>query len=100
MFSLKALRFFEQAAPKLPTPPLARRPRLASDAADSNVATERVWPEVERRNNSERRVSDRREQQHASFLDTRKRQGRRRSSGRRQDDTNAGKRAMPISVLG
>ncbi|AZP13035.1 hypothetical protein [Undibacterium parvum] len=100
MFSLKALRFFEQAAPKLPTPTFAPRPHLSSASANSELPAAANWPEIERRASEERRASDRREQQHATFLDTRKRQGRRRSSGRRQDDSSASKHTMPISILG
>ncbi|MFZ6750192.1 hypothetical protein [Undibacterium sp. Ren11W] len=100
MFSLQALRFFEQAAPKLPNSPVPQRQRLTSSASEPDQVAERSLPEVERRYREERRASDRREQKHATFLDTRKRQGRRCSNGRRQDDSNVGKRTKTISVLG
>lgn len=59
-----------------------------------------VLPEApeDRRKQTDRRTIERREKQQASYLDTRKIQGRRRSAGRRGSDTMTEYR--PISLKG
>ncbi len=54
------------------------------------------WPEVERRSGIDRRKLDRRQQQQAIMLDTRKVQGRRRCAGRRQDDQPAMRYSLTV----
>jgi hypothetical protein len=52
----------------------------------------------DRRNQTDRRSDDRREKQQATFLNTRKIQGRRRSDGRRNTDSKL--TYTPISLKG
>jgi hypothetical protein len=54
----------------------------------------------ERRRVDERRSDDRRLKQHATFLNTRKTQGRRRSPGRRATDLENLTQYRPISLKG
>jgi hypothetical protein len=82
MFSLKALRFLERPPTQAFATPAAAY-RLPQH--DINLPEEH-WSQIERRTQESRRASDRREQQHATLLNTRKTQGRRRISGRRMED--------------
>lgn len=69
-------------------------------SANSEMLTAPTWPEIDRRARDTRRMQDRREKQHATFLETRKIQGRRRSSGRRKSDRDAPVVRFHISVKG
>jgi hypothetical protein len=55
---------------------------------------------VERRKTPDRRASDRREKQHATFLNTRKNQGRRAMPGRRASDMQVKMDYRSISFKG
>lgn len=55
---------------------------------------------VERRVQADRRLGERRERQQATFLNTRKTQGRRRSPGRRASDLGHEIPYKPISIQG
>jgi hypothetical protein len=66
--------------------------RLSEDLSDS--------AQEERRQSRERRATDRREKQHSTFLNTRKTQGRRHASGRRNSDHNGSRDYRPISLKG
>lgn len=55
---------------------------------------------IERRSNTDRRENDRRMQQAATFLNTRKMQGRRVSHGRRATDLTGKLSYKPISLKG
>lgn len=54
----------------------------------------------ERRKSEDRRANDRREKQASTFLNTRKRQGRRVSHGRRASDLTGQLSYKPISLKG
>ena len=84
MFPLKISNLLQRPVlPQATVGPL--RPRLA--AAESPVsAVEAGRPEQERRMTANRRVSERRENEQAAFLDTRIGKSRRRSAGRRAED--------------
>ena len=98
MFSLKALRFYEQPPAPQYSPP-TKQASLRPDASES-AEQESTWSQIERRTIENRRVIERREQQHATFLDTRKIQGRRRSTGRRATDKEIINERLPISIKG
>lgn len=55
---------------------------------------------VERRKTPDRRGEDRREKQQATFLNTRKTQGRRQTAGRRASDSERKLDYKPISLKG
>ncbi|WMW81177.1 hypothetical protein RF679_02555 [Undibacterium cyanobacteriorum] len=55
---------------------------------------------VERRKTPDRRGNDRREKQQATFLNTRKTQGRRQTAGRRASDSEVKLDYKPISLKG
>ncbi|MBI3285651.1 MAG: hypothetical protein HYZ65_12505 [Burkholderiales bacterium] len=97
LFPLSVLRYFEpaseQRSPLAAVRPAGRQPSAAAGKEASS------WPEVERRKLDTRRQADRREKQQAILLDTRKTQGRRRTAGRRSDDSQAAP-AIHISVQG
>ena len=70
----------------------------ASDS--SKAATQEAASFIERRKMPDRRAGDRREKQHATFLNTRKTQGRRQTAGRRASDAQAKLDYKPISLKG
>lgn len=65
---------------------------------DEQMTDIQIELQEERRKLADRRATERREKQQATFLNTRKIQGRRRSAGRRQSDAIAEYR--PISLKG
>ncbi len=86
MLPIKILRLFEsQNESALVLPKRSKLPTLAA----AQVPQPLSWPEIDRRSGADRRQLDRRQQQQAIILDTRKVQGRRRCAGRRQDDLPA-----------
>lgn len=62
------------------------------------IADIQIELQEDRRKQADRRATERREKQQATFLNTRKIQGRRRSAGRRQSDIMA--KYRPISLKG
>ena len=71
--------------------------RGQTSPADQPLATQQPIPE-DRRKQADRRALERREKQQATFLNTRKAQGRRRSDGRRMSDMTS--KYRPISLKG
>lgn len=71
------------------------RVNAADGSSQTSAATEII---EERRQQTDRRALERREKQQATFLNTRKMQGRRRSAGRRANDAQNTYR--PISLKG
>ncbi len=71
------------------------RVNAADGSSQTGAATEII---EERRQQTDRRALERREKQQATFLNTRKMQGRRRSAGRRANDAQNTYR--PISLKG
>ena len=71
--------------------------RANSTHSDQNQSAQSALQE-DRRKKTDRRTLDRREKQQATFLNTRKIQGRRRTTGRRASDIQAVYR--PISLKG
>lgn len=71
------------------------RVNVADGSSQTGAATEII---EERRQQTDRRALERREKQQATFLNTRKMQGRRRSAGRRANDAQNTYR--PISLKG
>lgn len=98
MLPLKVSYLFEQLAqPQRAAPVVVARPRQVNDEGNEHALR---WSQQERREIESRRASERREQQHATFLDTRKNQGRRRSAGRRVTDQRDPAIHIPIFLKG
>ena len=96
MLPLKLMRILDYAQPKTDL-----RPRHAvKGAGTSESENEIVAPPIERRKSEDRRSSDRREKQASTFLNTRKKQGRRVSHGRRASDLTGQLAYKPISLKG
>lgn len=101
MFPLKVFRFFEQATDVPHASTTQRRASVAQAQGNTAANNEATWPEVDRRQNPERRQADRREKQQAILLNTRKLQGRRKNPGRRLDDKLAAPHSrIHVSVKG
>lgn len=83
MLPIKILRLFESQNESALVLPKRSKPLTLAEPQPLS------WPEIDRRSGTERRQLDRRQQQQAIMLDTRKVQGRRRCAGRRQDDQPA-----------
>ncbi|MBC3874131.1 hypothetical protein H8K55_11055 [Undibacterium sp. LX15W] len=71
--------------------------RVEQELTDQNTIASTEIPE-ERRKQPDRRTTERREKQQATYLNTRKTQGRRHSAGRRLSD--AATEYRPISLKG
>ena len=98
MSPLQILRIFDYRQPKVQTPTAGS---LRSASAPQNASTQVVGKiQEERRKNDDRRSADRREKQQATFLNTRKTQGRRQTPGRRSTDTHGRMDYRPISLKG
>ncbi|TXI89439.1 MAG: hypothetical protein E6Q34_10680 [Burkholderiaceae bacterium] len=69
-------------------------------ATDAKSAAQDGSTFVDRRKMPDRRAGDRREKQHATFLNTRKTQGRRQQAGRRATDAEVKLDYKPISLKG
>lgn len=97
MLPLQLLRIFDYQQPKVDqgNTPQTNKPE-APDPAQSAATT----VQIERRVQEDRRSGDRREKQQATFLNTRKPQGRRRSPGRRESDQTREMHYRPISIKG
>lgn len=97
MLPLQLLRIFDYQQPKVDqgNKQTKNKPDSAADAGGGATPAQ-----VERRAQADRRSGDRREKQQATFLNTRKPQGRRRSPGRRASDQNREMRYKPISIKG
>lgn len=98
MLPLKLMRILDYAQPKTD-----QQPRYTAAGASTYAQNEEEITEdkiIERRNAQDRRANDRREKQAATFLNTRKRQGRRVSHGRRTSDLNGQLTYKPISLKG
>lgn len=96
MRPLQLLRIFDYQQPKVNQ---GTRHQTKPEANAKGV--EAAAPvQVERRAQPDRRTGDRREKQQATFLNTRKPQGRRSSPGRRASDQNNEMRYKPISIKG
>lgn len=97
MLPLQLLRIFDYQQPKVDQ---EIKPGPQRNDASVKAAPSVAPVQVERRNQADRRNGDRREKQEATFLNTRKPQGRRRSPGRRASDQNREFRYKPISIKG
>lgn len=98
MSPLQILRIFDYQQPKVQIPTSGS---LRSASAPQNSSTQVVGKiQEERRKNDDRRSADRREKQQATFLNTRKTQGRRQTPGRRSTDINGRMDYRPISLKG
>lgn len=98
MLPLKISHLFQQLAqPQHAVPAVSARPRQLNNESIEQALS---WPQQERRENENRRALERREKQHATFLDTRKIQGRRRSAGRRATDQRDPATHIPLSLKG
>lgn len=67
-------------------------------ASNTQTGAEEIF--IERRKIQDRRANDRREKQQSTFLNTRKKQGRRQTAGRRASDANIKLDYRPISLKG
>lgn len=98
MLPLKISHLFEQLTqPQRTIPVVDARPRQGNTKANDQALS---WSQQERRENDDRRSSERREKKDATFLDTRKIQGRRRSAGRRATDQRDPATHIPFSIKG
>lgn len=100
MLPLQLTRIFDY---QQPSAELYRHELARTNAVDNginNSTPNNAGLEVieERRQQADRRAQERREKQQATFLNTRKMQGRRRSAGRRADDIQS--KYRPISLKG
>lgn len=97
MLPLQLLRIFDYQQPKVD-----QDNRSSQNKPDTSVSGEdTVAPvQIERRTQADRRNMERREKQQATFLNTRKQQGRRRSPGRRASDQEREMQYKPISIKG
>lgn len=97
MLPLQIMRIFDYQQPKVDqgNKPTQNQPDSAANASGGAQPAQ-----VERRAQADRRSGERREKQQATFLNTRKPQGRRRSPGRRASDQNREMRYKPISIKG
>jgi hypothetical protein len=96
MFPLKLMRILDYAQPKTDLRP----PQTIKGSGESASEVDVDTPPTERRNSDNRRTNDRREKQASTFLNTRKRQGRRVSHGRRASDLTGQLAYKPISLKG
>lgn len=96
MLPLQLTRIFDY---QQPTAEQFRNDLVRADSvqSDQNPIPQNPIQE-DRRKKTDRRALDRREKQQATFLNTRKIQGRRRTTGRRANDTQTAYR--PISLKG
>ncbi|MCH8617745.1 hypothetical protein [Undibacterium sp. TS12] len=100
MFPLKVFRLFEQAK-EIPHASIQHRRPTSNQTQTGNGGEDLSWPEVERRQDQDRRHTDRRAKQQAILLNTRKLQGRRQNSGRRLEDQMASQNSrINISIKG
>lgn len=97
MFPLQLSRIFDYQQPETDVY-RSEQSRVAHGVRPSLPAVSIVVEE--RRKVSERRTDDRRLKQQATFLNTRKTQGRRRSPGRRATDLENMTQYRPISLKG
>lgn len=98
MLPLKLMRILDYAQPRT-----EQQPRSMLNGGSVSVFNDdaiEVNEVVERRKPQDRRSNDRREKQAATFLNTRKRQGRRVSHGRRASDLDGQLTYKPISLKG
>ncbi len=97
MRPLQLLRIFDYQQPKVD-----QENKLSQDKSDATVRADDTATTIpiERRKQVDRRTNDRREKQQATFLNTRKPQGRRRSPGRRASDQEREMTYRPISIKG
>ncbi|MBR7801711.1 hypothetical protein [Undibacterium fentianense] len=95
MLPLQFSRILDYQQPAIETH--RSRPARNETEAGSDANTKITYAE-ERRLQNDRRHNDRREKQHATFLNTRKVQGRRKSAGRRAGDLHYA--YTPISLKG
>lgn len=100
MFPLQLTRIFDY---QQPSADLYRNEFARANAVDNEINNSTRGNAVleaieERRQQADRRSQERREKQQATFLNTRKMQGRRRSAGRRADDIQS--KYRPISLKG
>lgn len=103
MLPLQLLRIFDYQQPKADQDLKSASDKAGSSqelvsAPDASTGDKKVA--VERRSQLDRRLGDRREKQQATFLNTRKPQGRRHSPGRRASDQHHEMRYKPISIKG
>lgn len=96
MLPLKLMRILDYAQPKTDLKPPQTVKGAGTSASEVAVET----PPIERRKSDDRRASDRREKQASTFLNTRKKQGRRVSHGRRASDLTGQLAYKPISLKG
>ncbi len=98
MSPLQILRIFDYQQPRVQT---QQAGSLRSASAPQNANAQVVGKiQEERRKTDDRRSADRREKQQATFLNTRKTQGRRQTPGRRSTDINGRMDYRPISLKG
>jgi hypothetical protein len=97
MLPLQLSRIFDYQQPETDVYRSAHSP--VDNSERETVLTTPIIVE-ERRKVDERRSDDRRLKQHATFLNTRKAQGRRRSAGRRISDQENRIQYRPISLIG
>lgn len=97
MLPLQLFRIFDYQQPKLDqgSTPSTNKPEPTPPAQNAAAPVQ-----IERRVQADRRNGDRREKQQATFLNTRKSQGRRRSPGRRESDQVHEMNYRPISIKG
>ena len=103
MLPLRLRRIFDYQQPKADqdlkaTADRAEPSRAPPSGSEASDAGKPVL--VERRSQVDRRHGDRREKQQATFLNTRKPQGRRHSAGRRESDQGSEMRYKRISIKG
>lgn len=96
MLPLQLTRIFDYQRPAAEQP--RNETARINHVGGEQTADTQIELQEERRKQADRRATERREKQQATFLNTRKIQGRRRSAGRRQSDTLAEYR--PISLKG
>lgn len=99
MLPLKLRRIFDYQQPKVDQG-MSSPQNKSDETAKGEDTTTAPAVQVERRGQQDRRSGDRREKQQATFLNTRKPQGRRRSPGRRASDQGREMRYRPISIKG
>lgn len=100
MSPLQIFRIFDYQQPN--SMQNAARPNRGNSPVrgTSNTQTGADETFIERRQIQDRRASDRREKQQSTFLNTRKKQGRRQTAGRRASDANIKLDYRPISLKG
>ncbi len=98
MLPLKIFRVSEYPGMYQPSSQQRHVPAPSVMAEESVPEPMQELAHEDRRNQDERRADDRREKQQATFLNTRKMQGRRKSEGRRSTDSKL--TYTPISLKG